>query len=663
MSVTANLPTPPASKTYAFRFADDSRADIQLATGRFTIGAGDDCSLRLPEPGGRPIQSLVVVGPGGAIIRNMRPDALLNGNFFREAMLQPGDRLNYGDTEFAFVQQGADPRLSAREASVSTNYSSAALHEAAAQISRLRDELQQTRAELTTARQQAESATSESNNRQAIEAELTAAREQLAKERAEAEAMLRAERDRLEQEAAELQAEKAALASIPVVPEHDPLQDREAKIAQREQQLADAVAREQAELDSRREQLERDRERLEQERELARMEIEEERRAAAVIGGDVVEPSSVDVFAPEPASPAVESPSVTVEESIDEQPAEASPGSETHHEVSAESKSESARAAEEALARIQAAGIFKDTAESLEVESHVNETPADAIPATQSQADETPVVESSTFEIEAPPLQEREASLQQEIDEPPQHEIEESPVEEAEPAKPLGDAAPVSFIDQYAGAFDEDDEEAFTPVEPVSAPAPEPVHEPQNVDEDDHESSIEDYMAQLMQRMQGGPAAAKSAPTKPQPTSRSAEKVEKPKAEKPVEEPQEVLQASEYKPRSSAPEQTSNLAAMRDLANQTARSAIKTSSSKMRWAYAGARIGMALFFFGVGAVMLYMTNSLFGPMFLGSLVTIIGGGVLCYQAAQVIAGKDPNAVKRQQQKRRRSDQFEEEEEE
>lgn len=604
MNAAANIQNPPDQKTWLIRVVSDPAAELELKPGRFTIGAGPQCDLRLAEPEGRALQSLVVCGPRGVMIRNMRPDAQLNGGFFREAMLQPGDQLKYGDTEFELVQRIAPPSEPAPEPPEAAEPVAAAHidHDQPAddELANLHAELEAARNELAHLKQEAEHPPAPQVNTDALQAEIAAAREQLQQERAEAEALLRAERDRLEQQAAELQAERAALASEPptVV---EASTDREQKIAEREQQLADAVAREQAALDAQREELEQERIRLQEERELARAEIEHERLQAAqhnVVSEEplAAEEPVADVFAPEAAAP---------EPEVDPEP-----------EPAAE-KEDTAKAAEEALARMKAAGIFRDL--------------GDDEPSDEVEEPFTPTPEYEPASIEEP----AEAPVQE-------------PVEE-EPAKPsLGDAAPVSFIDQYGGAFDEEDDEDYQPVEPLSAPAHEPESEPvhQFEEEDDHESSIEDYMAQLMQRMQGGPAAlsAPAAAPKAVPRSQPAQKAKPEVVAKPVEEaPQPVLDPSEYKPRSNAPEQTSNLAAMRDLANQTARSAIKTSTKKVRWAYAGARFGMALFFFAIGAVMLYMTSSIISPMFLGSLVTFVGGGVLCYQGAQVIAGHDPHA--------------------
>ena len=543
---------------------------------------------------------MIMVGPGGALIRNLRPDALLNENFFRESLLQAGDVLTFGQCQYKLIESGAETAASAGEDTAKpTSESAAALQEAAEQIGRLRAELQAAREESQAAKAQAEQAAANvpSAGNANLEAEIAAARALLQKERAEAEALLKAERDRLVQEAAALQAEKEAFAQAPPADsaESQSLQKREAQLADRELQLQEAIVREQTDLDAQREKLELDRERLEQERELALAELEQERQSLAaepVVDSPPFEPPAQVEQPFVAAEPPVES----FEEQLHETPAETS-------------DADSAKAAEEAMERIRAAGILLDSPE--EDSPAVVSEPAAPVP----------------------------------VEEP-----------EEEPKPSLGDKAPVSFIDQYAGSFDDEEyEEPAAPVEPVLPPMPESQPEPINDSgEEDHEGSIENYMAQLMQRMQGGPPGVAKVQTPVSTSAKPASKPQQPavKKEPKVEEPVDVLDPSEYKPRSCAPEQTSNLAAMRDLANQSARSAISTSTQRMRWTYAGARFGMALFFFGIGAVMLFMTQSIFSPLLLGSLVTVIGGGVLCYQGAQIIAGKDPRATKSPKSKKK-----------
>lgn len=110
-----------------------------------------------------------------------------------------------------------------------------------------------------------------------------------------------------------------------------------------------------------------------------------------------------------------------------------------------------------------------------------------------------------------------------------------------------------------------------------------------DVDESDGEESVEDYMNRLLNRMRGNPDAAPEpakpqAPPKSETHSRIAElhkenlesmegpdATQPPKAEKP-------FNPDEFVPRVSAPEKVQNLAAMRELANTTARSAIHKSS-------------------------------------------------------------------------------------
>jgi chromosome segregation ATPase len=123
-----------------------------------------------------------------------------------------------------------------------------------------------------------------------------------------------------------------------------------------------------------------------------------------------------------------------------------------------------------------------------------------------------------------------------------------------------------------------------TPTTPVAASAGVPAAAaPEHSSENDE--SIEDYMSRLLQRVRGDDVA--SSYRAPTPTVRSnpppSRPVPTPKAEtaSPAEADaassrpmSDTMSAEEFVPRSQAPEGSERMAAMRDLANTTARSAI-----------------------------------------------------------------------------------------
>jgi hypothetical protein len=72
---------------------------VEVASTRVTIGSGPQCTLRLRAPGVQPFHCLIVREPTGTFARALSGETLLNGEKFREELLQPGDRLRVGCVE------------------------------------------------------------------------------------------------------------------------------------------------------------------------------------------------------------------------------------------------------------------------------------------------------------------------------------------------------------------------------------------------------------------------------------------------------------------------------------------------------------------------------------------------------------------------------------
>ena len=103
------------------------------------------------------------------------------------------------------------------------------------------------------------------------------------------------------------------------------------------------------------------------------------------------------------------------------------------------------------------------------------------------------------------------------------------------------------------------------------------------------EKSIQDYMSQLMQCVSGSSDTSYTLPEKNDSSHKDVKdevvgeaKSEEVSAQPVPEESTETLTAEEYIPRSHAPEMTSNLKAMRELANHSARTAIDRHSKTSR---------------------------------------------------------------------------------
>ncbi|TWU63300.1 Chromosome partition protein Smc [Crateriforma conspicua] len=148
------------------------------------------------------------------------------------------------------------------------------------------------------------------------------------------------------------------------------------------------------------------------------------------------------------------------------------------------------------------------------------------------------------------------------------------------------DVADPSSISENAGA----EELGPAPVQEVASevaadpqPTPEPAATGSVADEEPEDDSIEAYMNRLLQRVQNGPNATGatgggSAPTPQKDASAAAE--EAPAAEIPVEPEPVIDPNAPLIARSEAPEKHTNLSAMRELANDSARSAISRSTKQ-----------------------------------------------------------------------------------
>lgn len=156
-----------------------------------------------------------------------------------------------------------------------------------------------------------------------------------------------------------------------------------------------------------------------------------------------------------------------------------------------------------------------------------------------------------------------------------------SPHAESESESSREATTPVSFLDRYAHMFSEGDSVAAPLVhEDSTAPLKEAVPPPQvHTDEE----SVEQYMAKLLDRMRGGPAGSSTNASVPdlQPmvVKANATPVDGARDEAPLEQPK-FTKIEDMKTKAAAPEQPSDMAAMRALANQSARHALSLHAAR-----------------------------------------------------------------------------------
>ena len=131
--------------------------------------------------------------------------------------------------------------------------------------------------------------------------------------------------------------------------------------------------------------------------------------------------------------------------------------------------------------------------------------------------------------------------------------------------------------------------------------------------ESSDEESIEDYMKQLLARMRGEPSVEAPAPqedSRPKEPSLAALKLG---LQDEDDEEDEVASAPEpspenYTPRVLAPEKVQSLAAMRELANSSARTAIHKSSRQRNTRDVVLKGSISLIGFAVGMILLYLNG-------------------------------------------------------
>jgi hypothetical protein len=79
---------------------------IRLNSPKCTLGSGPRCTLRLCARGVQPLHCVVFRGSRATVVRRWSMDTRLNGGWFTDAELRPGDRLSLGPIELEVVETG-----------------------------------------------------------------------------------------------------------------------------------------------------------------------------------------------------------------------------------------------------------------------------------------------------------------------------------------------------------------------------------------------------------------------------------------------------------------------------------------------------------------------------------------------------------------------------
>ena len=274
---------------------------------------------------------------------------------------------------------------------------------------------------------------------------------------------------------------------------------------------------------------------------------------------------------------------------------------------------------------------------------------------TPEEASNEPVAWSS--EPDAPALEETTESVSEEFEITPEPEPTVStstafdrPV--AEPEEETPEFQPASFIDQFQGMLEEDGDEAnmeFVQSEPEPAPVANKLGAEIDAmgaasdEEPDDEADLEAYMSNMLRRMRGDesddeatPPQASSSTTlnqNPNPVAAVDEVLGRVAPEREtIEEPENLapMNLEELKQSSSKPTLPTDLSAMRELANSSARRAISKHHKRLHREKALGWFLGCLLAIGLGGYMLLKAiaaQEFLGLGFLGGATGVLVGVV------------------------------------
>lgn len=221
----------------------------------------------------------------------------------------------------------------------------------------------------------------------------------------------------------------------------------------------------------------------------------------------------------------------------------------------------------------------------------------------------------------------------------PAEEQAETEKDEAEPA------GSVSFIEQYKHLLDEDTQREQEAEMAAPTPAPTPVAEPVETEES-NEDECKLYMEQMMARLRGespsdssaAPATVETTEVAPEPSS------ETPSEPAPPEQPKAPITSLDELRSGPKPEQTADISALRDLANNSAREAIKIANTKQARETALANLAFSAVAGGIGGFMAWDADGTIGLQLIGGAAAVAGAG---YWACRTVSSlKGPKQPKK-----------------
>jgi hypothetical protein len=184
----------------------------------------------------------------------------------------------------------------------------------------------------------------------------------------------------------------------------------------------------------------------------------------------------------------------------------------------------------------------------------------------------------------------------------------------------------ISFIERFAHLVPEEDEPVQRPAAVTAVPTA-----PASDDDD----SIDDYMRKLMQRVRGtstnedNPIPARKPTLAAMVSETADEDRNQPAQEETVEAPpakQEMLRDLSELRRGPAPEVMTNMGALRQLANQSARHAIDVAASRQSREKATIRLTVSVIAVAVGTLASIVAQNPLDLQFIGGFTSVVIGG-------------------------------------
>lgn len=191
--------------------------------------------------------------------------------------------------------------------------------------------------------------------------------------------------------------------------------------------------------------------------------------------------------------------------------------------------------------------------------------------------------------------------------------------------KSEGGPAATSFIEQYSHLLEEEGSNEVEPAPERAIPLAE-EHSPAETvpGDEDEDEALQAYMANMMSRVRGGGPVP--APAMPTPTfTAPPKKVEQTTTEEEYVEPVDPIGLEELRQTTKKAPLTSDLAALRDLANTSARKAIAKSSKRRHFEMAISKLIICGISLPTAGYLMYAAKSFTGVMFLGGAVAAIAG--------------------------------------